>query len=101
LFESVPPPDLASRLRAAAFRPVAAVVLAQLYDTALPFLNRRVPWLFWLVVFLLLAGLFEGLSRGVELLWKERREIDGPTVPSLLLWIGALLLCGWCVMGML
>jgi hypothetical protein len=101
LFESVPPPDLPSRLRAAAIWPIAAVILAQIYDTALPFIGRGVPWLFWLVAFLQLAGLGEGLTRGIALLIKRRAEIDGRAVLSLLLLLGALILCTWTAAGML
>lgn len=71
MFESVRPPDVGERLRAAAVPPLAAFGLALLYFTIYPALKRVPAALFWSVDAIVLAGAIGG---GIAIARVARRE---------------------------
>jgi uncharacterized membrane protein len=71
VFESVRSEDAAARFRSAAFAPLAAFLIALLYFSLYPLLERVPPFLFWTVVLVLFAGVVVG---AVAMIREARRE---------------------------
>ena len=76
MFEAFQQPNAVARIRAAAIAPLVAYLLAQLYFSIYPLLDRVPPLLFWSVDAILFLGALAGLVLLIRALVRHRRELE-------------------------
>ena len=95
-------------MRAAAFPPLIAFLLAMLYLSVYPLFDRVPPWLFWIVVSILFVGTVMGLVNIVRAVRGNGRAEAAPYAgkrrawlqPALIAAAAMELLCAWLFLGM-